>query len=141
MRRLPVAAVPQLLLLGLLSGVLPGCASTENGGGETGHKYVVFFDTGSARIMAPADDVVSLAAAVAKRNPDTTVMVAGYAAAHGNIDADQALSASRADAVAAGLEADGVPAARVRENPRPPSNEQPAVAARRVEISFVATSG
>ena len=140
MRRLPVLAAPQCLLLGLLSGVLPGCATTGSDD-ETGHKYVVFFDTGSARIESTAADVVSLAAGVAKRNPGTVVTVAGYAAAHGNIDADQALSASRADAVAAGLEADGVPAARVRENPRPPSNEQPAVAARRVEISFVASPG
>ena len=120
--------------------LLSGCATTgENGGGdEIGHKYVVFFSNGSASVDAPATDVVSLAAAVANRHPDTTVVVAGYAAAHGNIDADQMLSASRADAVAARLEGDGVAATRVRENPRPPSNEQPAVAARRVEITFVA---
>ena len=118
--------------------LLSGCTTEGTGGGEAGRKYVVFFTTGSALIDGPGTDVVSVAAAVAKRNPTLAIVVAGYAAAHGNADADQALSAARADAVATALEADGVEPARVRENPRPPANEQPAVAARRVEIGFAA---
>ncbi len=118
--------------------LLSACATETGGGGsETGRKYVVFFTSGSTAIDASGTDVVAVAAAVAKRNPTMTVVVAGYAAAHGNVDADQALSASRADVVAAALKTDGVEAARVRENPRPPANETPAVAARRVEIGFL----
>ncbi len=118
--------------------LLSACATGTGGdGSDTGRKYVVFFTTGSATIDASGSDVVTVAAAVARRNPSMTVVVAGYAAAHGDVDADQALSASRADVVAAALRSDGVEAARVRENPRPPANETPAVAARRVEIGFL----
>ena len=118
--------------------LLSGCATPGGGGSETGRKYVVFFTRGSSEIDAPGRAVVSEAAAVALRHPDTGVLVAGYAAAHGNLGVDENISASRADAVAATLRADGVPAARITEHARAPANENPAVAARRVEIGFAA---
>ncbi len=118
--------------------LLSGCAMPGGGGSETGRKYVVFFTKGSAEIDAPGRAVVSEAAAVALRHPDAPLLVAGYAAAHGNLGADETISASRADAVAAALRADGVQAARITEHARAPANEDPAVAARRVEIGFVA---
>ena len=121
------------LLFGL--SLLAGCASF--GGNEVGRKYVVFFNKGASDLDAPAQGVVSVAAKVAARHPDVVAVVAGYAAAHGDPDADQALSAARATAVAAALQADGMPADHVRDIARAPANENPAVAARRVEIGFV----
>ena len=116
--------------------LLSGCATMDGGTSEIGRKYVVFFTKGSAALRGPGSDVVLHAAGAATRHPDVTVLVAGYAAAHGDLDADAALSEARTQAVAAALQADGVPASRIRENPRPPANEDPAVAARRVEIGF-----
>ena len=116
--------------------LLSGCAMPGGGGGETGRKYVVFFTRGSAEIDAPGRAVVSEAAAVATRHPDAALVVAGYAAAHGNLGADETISVSRANAVAAARRADGVAAARITEHARAPANENPAVAARRVEIGF-----
>ncbi len=127
MRRLSTLAVICLL---------SGCAMPGGGGGEIGRKYVVFFTRGSAEIDAPGRAVISEAAAVAMRHPGTSLVVAGYAAAHGNLSVDETISASRADAVAAALRADGVSAARITEHARAPANENPAVAARRVEIGF-----
>ncbi len=117
--------------------LLSGCAVPGGGGGEVGRKYVVFFTRASAEIDAPGRAVISEAAAVALRHPGEAVVVAGYAAAHGNLGVDENISASRADAVAAALRADGVAAARITEHARAPANEDPAVAARRVEIGFV----
>lgn len=116
--------------------MLSGCATFGGGDGEVGRKYVVFFTKGSTTIDGPGSAVVSHAAAVAAQHADRNLVVAGYAAAHGNLDADQALSAARADAVSAALQADGVAASRITEHARPPANEDPGVAARRVEIGF-----
>ena len=118
--------------------LLSGCATMSAGTSEVGRKYVVFFTKGSSAIDGPGRGVVSHAAAAATRHPEVTVLVAGYAAAHGDLDADEALSEARTQAVAAALQADGVAPGRIRESPRAPSNEQPGVSARRVEIGFAA---
>lgn len=118
----------------LALSLLAGCA--ETGGDETGRKFVVFFRHDDPTVTALAGRVIGTVAQIAKRHPDRSVLVAGFAAAHGNIDADQALSAQRADNVAAALRADGVPAVQITERARPPANEAPAIAARRVELSF-----
>ena len=123
----------------LLSGVVSGCAASGGVGDETGRKYVVFFTKGSSVVDQPGRDVIAHAAMVASRHPDLSLVVAGYAAAHGNLDADQALSAARADRVSASLQADGISASRISEHARPPANEDPGVAARRVEIGFVSS--
>ena len=128
-----------LAALCLLSGVVSGCATPGGSGDETGRKYVIFFTKGSSAVDQPGRDVVAHAAMIASRHPDLSLVVAGYAAAHGNLDADQALSAARADKVAAALRADGVAASRLSEHARPPANEDPGVAARRVEIGFVSS--
>ncbi|MCQ8277908.1 OmpA family protein [Acetobacteraceae bacterium KSS8] len=116
-------------------GLLAGCAD-QTANGDIGRKYVLFFTKGSTAISPAGSGVLRQAARVAGRHPDLGVLVAGFAAAHGNIDADQALSEQRARIVAAALQGDGVPAARIVERARPPSNEDPGVAARRVEVSF-----
>jgi outer membrane protein OmpA-like peptidoglycan-associated protein len=125
--------VPLLFAACLLAG-LSGCSVFQ--GGALGRKYVVFFDARSASLDRPARQVVSDAADAAADTPALDVLVEGYAAAHGNLSADEQLSAQRADVVASALRADGVAANRVRVRPRAPSNEEPGVGARRVEIDF-----
>ena len=126
MRRLP--------LLLALCGALSACAYFQ--GGALGHKYVVFFGRDSASLDHAARAVVARAADAAADNPALDLLVESYAAANGSVDADEALAARRGDVVANALRADGVAANRIQLRPRPPSNETPGVAARRVEIDF-----
>ncbi len=124
----------------LLSGLVSGCATLGGSGDDdAGRKYVVFFTKGSSTVDRPGRDVVAHVAMIASHHPDLSLVVAGYAAAHGDLDADRALSAARADRVSASLQADGVPASRISEHARPPANEDPSVAGRRVEIGFVSS--
>jgi outer membrane protein OmpA-like peptidoglycan-associated protein len=139
MRRVPVLFALSVSL-GLSSALLSGCASDGGSGSETGRKYVLFFTKDSTAISPAGAGVLKEAAAVAVRHPDMTLLVAGFAAAHGDLDADAALSERRAQLVAATLQADGVAASRIAEHARPPANEDPAVSARRVEVSFVSGS-
>ena len=90
--------------------LLAGCAET-GGGDETARKFVVFFRHGDASITPSAQTVINTVATIAKRHPNRQVLVAGFAAAHGNLDADEELSAQRAElsasvdrALAKGLE-------------------------------------
>ena len=121
--------------------LLSACATETGGGGsETDRKYVVFFTSGSAAIDAsgtvrgrsgrrrgreaqPRDDARygrRLCGRARQRRRPT-----------------RRCRRWRADVVAAALEADGVAGrAGAREPKRPPANETPAVAARRVEIGF-----
>ncbi|RFD19352.1 hypothetical protein DY926_11765 [Komagataeibacter melaceti] len=114
------------LFLGL--GLLTGCA-----GGHPG-KYIVFFTQNSVQIDGPAQTVISQAAqrAVARH---ATVRVEGYAAASHDLSADELLAIDRAKIVARQLAVDGVDAARIRQQPRGPvNNEDGVLASRRVEI-------
>ena len=117
-------SLPLLAAICVVPGLLSACSLFE--GGALGRKYVVFFPSGSAARAADA----------AANNPALNVLVAGYAAAHGSLTADEALSSKRAEVVASALRADGVAANRIQLSPRSPSNENSAVAARRVEIDF-----
>ncbi len=123
------------LALATSLGLLAGCAG-DDANGDVGRKYVLFFTKGSTDISPAGSGVLRQAALVSSHHPGLGILVAGFAAAHGNIDADQALSEKRAQIVAAALQGDGVPANRIVERARPPSNEDPGVAARRVEVSF-----
>jgi outer membrane protein OmpA-like peptidoglycan-associated protein len=129
MRRLPL-----LLLVCVLVGCLGACSLL--GGNALGRKYVVFYTKDSASLDASAREVVAQAATAAADNPSMDVLVAGYAAAHGSLSADEALSGRRADIVADALRADGVAANRIHLSPRKPSNQDSVVGARRVEIDF-----
>lgn len=106
------------------------------GGNALGRKYVVFFNKDSAALDQAARGIVAQAATAAADNPSMDVLVAGHAAAHGNLSADEALSSRRADIVADALRADGVAANRIKVSPRKPSNQDADVGARRVEIDF-----
>ncbi len=98
-------------------------------------KSVIFFEHGSAAIDAPAQQEVGLVAKRAAAQPSASVTVAGYAAANGDLDADVRLAAERARVVAALLQRDGIDANRIQVIPRAPSNDNPPVASRRVEIT------
>jgi len=129
MRRLPL-----LVAACLLPCLVSACSLFE--GGALGRKYVVFFGQDSAALDQPSRKVVAEAAEAAADNPDMEVLVAGYAAAHGSLSADEALSVKRGEIVASALRADGVAANRIHLSSRKPANEDPRVAARRVEIDF-----
>ncbi len=116
------------VLLPLLVGA---CAEPDS----ASPKIVIFFPHASASIDRPARALVAGAAKRAAADPSALVTVAGYAAANGDTDADELLAGKRADVVASLLEADGVSASRISVVPRPPNNENPPVASRRVEIT------
>lgn len=118
----------------LLSGLLAACSLFE--GGALGRKYVVFFAHDSTALDKPARAVITSTAEAAADNPSMDVLVAGYAAPHGSLSADEALSDKRGELVANALRADGVAANRIRIRTRAPSNEDRGVGARRVEIDF-----
>ena len=99
-------------------------------------KIVIFFPHDSALVDGAARASVAGAAKRAVSDPSALVTVAGYAAAHGDTDADELLAAKRADVVAGLLEEDGVGASRISVVPRAPNNENPPVASRRVEITI-----
>lgn len=117
--------------------LLSGCAIFDGEQNTVGRKYVVFFTKGSASITGAGNGVVSHAAMAAKRHGEFSVLVEGYVAANGDRDSEVLLAHARTEAVAAALRADGVDVSRIHEDPRPPSNEDSGVGARRVEIGFV----
>jgi outer membrane protein OmpA-like peptidoglycan-associated protein len=102
------------LLFGVLCGVA-GCAYLPLGGAPaaTSPETPVFFQPFSASLDPDAVSAIASAAAAANQAPDAAVTVTGAADSVGTTDANKALSRERADAVAAQLEADGVPSARV----------------------------
>lgn len=118
----------------LATGLLAGCSLFE--GGALSRKYVVFFGHASAGLDRPGRQVVQQAANAAANNPALDLLVEGYAGGNGNQADDGALAVRRGEVVANALRADGVAANRIIMRPRPPSNEDPGIAARRVEIDF-----
>jgi len=109
---------------------LAGCtSSTER------DKYVVFFTTGSTALDEAGQEVVSAAAEDARRSHASTVEVEGYAAAHGDLSADEMLAVTRAKSVVAMLGQDGVGSAHIIQTAHSPANNADSrVAARRVTI-------
>jgi outer membrane protein OmpA-like peptidoglycan-associated protein len=119
------------LVLGLC--LLAGCANGPS------RKYVVFFTRDSTTLDDPARWVVTHAAQQAMQYPQSVITVEGYAAAHGNLSADELLAVDRTKKVSNQLVGDGVAAGRIRQVPRAPSNEDGSVGARRVEIEIGAS--
>lgn len=96
--------------------------------------FPVFFPTNSVGLDPAALAVISRAAAVSKRFPGRIVRVVGYADADA-VPSVSKLSRDRADTVAGQLQADGVaPSIIQRTAAGEPSNSQPGVERRRVEI-------
>ena len=115
---------------------LSSCAMTRGGGGGPPPGFVVFFTERSAALEPAAVDVVAQAAAAAKASPGQGVLVRGYTDSAGSKPDDVTLSQQRARAVADGLVADGVAAARITTQGRGQTGNDPGVESRRVEISL-----
>ncbi|HYZ64907.1 MAG TPA: OmpA family protein [Acetobacteraceae bacterium] len=99
---------------------------------------VVFFTADSAALDDPARNAVREAAGVARANPAGVVRVRGFAAPDtGTAAFNRSLAQTRAQAVADGLVAAGVPATRIRIESRGavPYELMP-TEARRVEIAI-----
>ena len=114
---------------------LCSCVRTSGSGGPP-PAYVVFFTERSSALEPAAVDVIAQAAATAKATPDRAVLVRGYTDSVGSKPDDVVLSQQRARAVANGLVADGVSAARITQQGRGQTGTDPGVESRRVEISL-----
>ena len=81
--------------------------------------------------------MINTVAADAVANPNRTVLVQGYAdATVGSPTANRTLSQLRAQVVSDALAAHGVNPQKIVQRPRGPSNTDPGIESRRVEISF-----
>ncbi|MCY1047268.1 OmpA family protein [Corallococcus sp. bb12-1] len=70
----------------------------------------VEFQTGSARLTAKGEQMVTELGNVLKEKPDARVRIKGFTDSSGNAATNQRLSQSRADSVSKALVSDGVPA-------------------------------
>ncbi|EFH10457.1 OmpA family protein [Pseudoroseomonas cervicalis] len=96
---------------------------------------VVFFTEDSAALDEAAQGVVAQVARAAQAQPGAPVQVLGFADPDGGRAYNQALSAARAENVAAALRAQGIAPARIRVAPRGPVPfEMMPLESRRVEI-------
>lgn len=96
---------------------------------------VVFFTEDSASLDEAAQGVVAQVAQAAQAQPQAPVQVLGFADPDGGRAYNQALSAARAENVAAALRVQGVAPARIRVAPRGPVPfEMMPLESRRVEI-------
>ena len=75
--------------------------------------FLVFFDWDKYNLTPRATEIISEAASDSKTSNVTTLDVSGYTDTSGTPDYNQGLSERRAKAVAAQLEADGVPASEI----------------------------
>ena len=120
------------VLAGVVLLLLAGCAAP---GADTPQPAaVVFFPEDSAALDDAGRAVVTRAAAEARRQSGL-VRVLGFATPQGSAGFNRALSDARARNVADGLLAAGVPAERIRVEPRGESSFQAVpIESRRVEI-------
>ena len=81
-------------------------------------RMVVFFNPNSATLDDAARGIVRDASAVAQAKPSATVWVLGFASPEtGTVESNKALAQARAQSVADGLVAAGVPQTRIRVEP------------------------
>jgi outer membrane protein OmpA-like peptidoglycan-associated protein len=107
MRRRSFLSLPLCLSL-----VPCACTSTEP------PRRVVFFSPNSAAVDDPARTIIQEASAAAKANPSARVLVLGFASPEtGTVESNKALAQARAQTVADGLVAAGVPQARIHVEP------------------------
>ncbi len=96
-----------------LSFSLAACAASLAGAAPM-PKTVVFFTPWSALVDDAAGRAISAAAEQAKAAPRASVIVTGYADTTGSVPSNRLLSMTRAQVVVDALEADGVPASRIK---------------------------
>lgn len=128
-RRLALAAP---LVLGLPAAALAQTPVAPPHGSE--RAFVVFFESWSAAIDAPAEAGLARLAEMARRAPEVPVLVTGYASPPGSTEANELLSRLRARVVADALIERGVAAARIRIIGRGPTPGMEALESRRVEV-------
>ena len=75
--------------------------------------YLVFFDWDKATLTPRATQIIAEAASDSHTNQVTTLVVSGYTDTSGTAVYNQGLSVRRAQAVAAQLVSDGVPASEI----------------------------
>jgi OOP family OmpA-OmpF porin len=73
----------------------------------------VYFAVGSAQVSPEGREVIRAAAAEARQNNAAKILVTGYTDTSGSADLNERLSKRRAEAVAAVLEAEGLPRDRI----------------------------
>jgi outer membrane protein OmpA-like peptidoglycan-associated protein len=112
---------------------LAGCAAQTAQQAEP-RAFVVYFETGSARLTPEAQQIVAEIADAAKQSRHLDITVNG--AADGTDGRDAALAGRRAAAVEAALRADGVADTVVSVHGTTPS--ETGVAAHRVTVTLVA---
>ena len=117
----------------LLAVVTAGCARQVV---DTPPKSVVFFNAFSASLDAPAQGVIREFVADAKTAPLRPVLVLGYADSAGSPEANRMLSALRAKVVADELVAGGIAPNRITQRPRGPTDTDPGIESRRVELQL-----
>ena len=136
-RHLLLLAAP--LLAGLAAACTTGGPAALAGAAGGPPRYVVFFTEDSAALDPAARDVIGQAAAAAARvNPTAPVRVLGFAAPDAGSPAfNRSLAQTRAQNVADGLVAAGVPQGRVRiESRGAVPYEMMPTESRRVEIAI-----
>ena len=127
--------LPRRLLLG--AALLGAAGCMVRAPIDAPPKSVVFFTSFSADLDSEAHQVINSVAADAVANPGRTVLVQGYAdATVGTVAANRTLSQLRSQVVADALAAHGVNPQKIVIRPRGPSNVDPGIESRRVEVSF-----
>lgn len=104
---MPIASRRALLVL-LPVLAIAACAPKQGGA------YAIFFPKDSAELTPDARKLIASAAAEAKNWNAKSIAVDGFAGAAGPKDANQELSAKRAEAVVVALQQDGVSPALIR---------------------------
>ena len=100
-------------------------------------RSVVFFNAFSADLDDQANQVMNAVASDAMTNPNRTVLVRGYAdSSVGSPSANRTLSQLRSQVVSDALVGHGVNKQRIVIRPRGPTDTDPGIESRRVEISF-----
>jgi outer membrane protein OmpA-like peptidoglycan-associated protein len=97
---------PALAALLLLTGLI-ACQPTPK------ENYFVFFEKWSAELDQQSRTLIRAAATYARVHPAEAIVVIGYADPTGSKEANQDISATRAEKVRDALVADGIPAARI----------------------------
>lgn len=103
---------------------------------DTPPATVVFFTAFSADLDPPARGVIAEFAKDAKTAPNRPIAVRGYADSIGTTQANRMLSALRTQVVTDALVAQGIDRSRITQRPRGPTNTDPGVESRRVELEI-----
>ncbi len=99
--------------------------------------FTVYFDYNSSQLGPAGREVVRFAADAYKSGTPSTVQVTGYADPSGSAGYNQRLSLRRANAVAAGLQSDGVPQSALVVNGRGETSNEPTPGQdRRVDVTL-----